>query len=461
MRTITKQRSPAVAVAIFVIAASVIVSAPASERFPFDVELVEVEIHEMPGLHSFAFAQHEGRWLLIGGRLDGLHARQPMRSFPSADNNTDIYLVDPIERRVRSVSVLDLPAPQAEQLQSTNMNFHQAGETLFIMGGYGFSPTAGDHITFPSLITIDVPGMIRAIEENSDIAPFVRRVAGDEYAVTGGQLGRIGDELYLVGGHRFDGRYNPMSMPTFRQEYTNQIRVFSIPAGDSPTHEVAPVVRLVRSFTDKAHLRRRDYNLVPQILPNGTGSYMVSSGVFQADADLPFLYPVEITADGYRPVPEFRQLLSNYHSAKLPLYDDETGEMHTIFFGGLAQYYYQDGSLIRDDLVPFVDTISRVTRSPDGTYREYALPEQMPGLVGTSGEFIPVTTFLHGDPAVFRSGHLSDGPVVVGHIVGGIRSPQANPFFSNRTHLTAADSSVYAVVLTRTETDHREVLDSQ
>ena len=29
----------------------------------------------LPGLHSFAAAQHEGKWLLIGGRKDGLHPK--------------------------------------------------------------------------------------------------------------------------------------------------------------------------------------------------------------------------------------------------------------------------------------------------------------------------------------------------------------------------------------------------
>ena len=428
-----------------------IMAVPAAERFPFEIKLVPVEIPAMPGLHSYAFGQHEGLWVLVGGRLDGLHARQPFRSFPASANNTSVFVVDPHTVTVWSASVLGLPASISEQLQSTNMNFHQSDTTLFIIGGYGYSESTGDHVTHPYLAALDLPRLIREVQTGAPLTA-IRQVRDESFAVTGGQLGKLGDELLLVGGHRFDGRYNPMSMPTFRQEYTNAIRVFSVgdTGGDLD-------VRMVREYTDPDHLRRRDYNLVPQRRPDGSAAYLLSSGVFQTDADLPFLYPVEITATGYRPIEQFDQLLSHYHSPKLPLFDDATREMHTVFFGGIAQYYLRDGSLIRDDLVPFVDTISRVTRAVDGTYVEYVVPLAMPGLIGASGEFIPNPELLRGDSRVIHTADLPDAPVIVGHIVGGIRSPERNPFSVNRTHLTAADASVYAVVMTPRPSEHATV----
>jgi hypothetical protein len=47
------------------------------DDFPYEVELRPVTIPGLPGLHSFAFGQHNGRWLIVGGRTDGLHPRQP------------------------------------------------------------------------------------------------------------------------------------------------------------------------------------------------------------------------------------------------------------------------------------------------------------------------------------------------------------------------------------------------
>ena len=62
--------------------------------FDYDVVLTPVSVSGLPGLHSYAFAQHNGKWLIIGGRKDGVHARQPFNAFPGAQNNTDMYVVD-------------------------------------------------------------------------------------------------------------------------------------------------------------------------------------------------------------------------------------------------------------------------------------------------------------------------------------------------------------------------------
>jgi hypothetical protein len=60
-----------------------------------NVVLQEITIPGMPGLQSFAWGEHNGEWLLIGGRTDGLHRRQPFAAFLAEDNNTSAYVVDP------------------------------------------------------------------------------------------------------------------------------------------------------------------------------------------------------------------------------------------------------------------------------------------------------------------------------------------------------------------------------
>ena len=69
-------------------------SSVAQTTFDYDVVLTPVSVSGLPGLHSYAFAQHNGKWLIIGGRKDGVHARQPFNAFPGAQNNTDMYVVD-------------------------------------------------------------------------------------------------------------------------------------------------------------------------------------------------------------------------------------------------------------------------------------------------------------------------------------------------------------------------------
>ena len=410
--------------------------------FNYEITLVPVKVNNLPGLHSYAYAQHQGKWLIIGGRKDGLHSRQPFTSFPASQNNTDIFVVDVANNQIWSSPVSLLPTAIKEQLQSTNMNFFQDEETLYITGGYGFSATLTNHITYPYLTSVNVPDLLAAIQNSETITPYFKQIQDNLFAVTGGHLKKLDGVFYLVGGHRFDGRYNPMGNPTFTQDYTNQIRKFTIEnSGDLLTYSNYSAI------TDPVHLRRRDYNLLPQIFPNGEQGFTISSGVFQINADLPFLYPVDITAKDYTPVTTFNQYLSNYHSAVACLFDARTNNMHSLFFGGMSQYYYQNENLIQDDLVPFVKTISRLTRDANGNLTEYQLQVEMPSLSGASAEFIPNLNLPHYSNKVFKLSEISQDKFMIGHIYGGINSTALNPFSDNQTNLTSADNTIYEVWL--------------
>lgn len=426
----------------------------AQDAFPYSVHLEPVEFPALEGLHSYAFGQHDGKWLMIGGRKDGLHARQPFNSFPESNNNTDLRVIDPLSKQIWTASVNSLPTPLKEQLQATNMNFYQDGDALYIIGGYAYAASEGDHITFPYLTAIQLPALINAITNNQPIAPHFKQISDAKFAVTGGHLGKIDDTFLLVGGHRFDGRYNPMGHATYTQTYTNQIRTFQIDNSGSQLsfYNYAEI-------TDPIHLHRRDYNLIPQVFPDGSHGYAISSGVFQLNADLPFLYPVDIRTDGFTPHTAFNQYLSNYHSAKVSLFDSLTHQTHTLFFGGMSQYYYQNGTLIQDDLVPFVKTISRLSRYSDGSFQEFQLPIEMPGLQGASAEFIPNQLLPHYPSDLIKLHELQADTLLLGHIYGGIFSTSLNPFSVNQTNTTSADNSLYAVYLIRGEPVNAQEID--
>ena len=68
-------------------------AAAAQNWFPYEVELQPVAVSGLPGLHSFAHGQYQGEWVLLGGRTDGIHARQPFAAFPAAQNNGNVYVV--------------------------------------------------------------------------------------------------------------------------------------------------------------------------------------------------------------------------------------------------------------------------------------------------------------------------------------------------------------------------------
>jgi hypothetical protein len=414
--------------------------------FNYSIKLKPVTVPNLPGLHSFVVAQSGGKWLVIGGRKDGLHARQPFNAFPAASNNTDIYVIDINSQQFWLASVNSLATGLKEQLQSTNMNFYQDGDSLYIIGGYGYSNTALDHVTFPNLTSISVNGLISAIINSTTITPYFKQITDQKFAVNGGQLGKIGGSFFLVGGHRFDGRYNPMGNPTYTQTYVDGIKKFSLNnSGAQLSYSNYSLI------TDQVHLHRRDYNLVPQIFPNGEEGYTISSGVFQIGVDLPFLYPVDIKTAGHTPQPTFNQYLSNYHSAKTALYDSVSNTMHSVFFGGMSQYSYINNVLTQDNNVPFVKTISRVSRDASGNLQENIFPIEMPALIGASAEFIPNHNAPHYKSEIIKLSSIAADSVLAGHIYGGIYSPQINPFTSNQTSVTNAHNTIYEVWLVKSQ----------
>lgn len=412
---------------------------------PFDIQLTPIQIEGVGGLQAFAFGQHEGNWLIVGGRLDGLHRRQPFASFDIAGHNTQLIVVDPSGNQSWTASLNVLPASIKEQLSATNMEFYQEGDILYLIGGYGYSATAGDHITYPNLTAINIPQTIQAIQNDLSILPFIRQIKDDKLAVTGGYLQKIYDTYYLVGGQKFIGRYNPMGPnngPGFIQEYTNAIRKFTL-EDDGMTIKIIHQTEIY----DRAQLHRRDYNVAPQIMPDGREGLTAFSGVFQENVDLPFLTCVNIDNDGYAVQAGFNQYYNHYHCAHIPLYSAKDNEMHTLFFGGIAQYYDDNGLLVRDDNVPFVNTIARITRQSDGSMAEYKLPITMPALLGAGSEFIPKPDLPFYENGVLKLDEVDQDTTMIGYIYGGISSSAPNIFFTNTGTQSQASSQIFKVFL--------------
>lgn len=414
------------------------------QNAPFNILLTPYSVTGLPGIQSYAIGKHNGKWLIVGGRLDGLHRRQPFAAFDVAGHNTDLVVVDPGAGLHWALPMTSLPVSIQEQLNSTNMEFYQQDSFLYCIGGYGYSNTMADHITYDKLTAINVPLVIDAVINGSPVTAFFRQITDSQFAVTGGRLDKIYNTWYLVGGQKFDGRYNPMNMPTFTQEYTNQIRKFLINDNGS-----AITITHFPAITDTNQLHRRDYNVIPQIMPNGEEGLTAFSGVFQSIADIPYLNAVNIDSTGFLINSSFSQYYNHYHCATIPLYSDSSGEMHNVFFGGIAQYYDSMNVLVQDNNVPFVKTIARVTRDINGTMTEYKLPSEMPSLLGAGSEFISVEGLSEYNNHVLKLDSLTADTTWIGYIFGGISSTAPNIFFTNNGTQSSATNQLFKVFLVR------------
>lgn len=396
----------------------------------YSLQFDPIVIPEFMGVQSFAVGRSGDELLLIGGRLDGLHRRQPWASFDSAGHNNQLIVLNLVTKQQWKKTVAYLPIDLADQLKATNHCATQVGDSLYLVGGYGISRSKNDHITFPSAVALSVSATIQAIKNQQVTEQLFQVIHHDNFAVTGGQLQTIGKTFYLVGGHRFDGRYNPQNGPSFVQTYTNQVRQFAW--NNQPTFT---------TITNEELLHKRDYNLVKVYDQFGRPSFLACSGVFQVDVDLPHQSATAISPSGQvAQVPNFRQFFNQYECPDVNLFDTITKTNHVLFFGGIAQFYDSIGVLVQDDDVPFTQHIS-VVEYINGNASEFLHPANMPQLFGAGTAFVPLQEHVEWNA------NSLDRPIKLGYLVGGIQSSAKNIFWINEGQESAAFPTIYAVSL--------------
>lgn len=444
-----KIRFPLFVILLFCINAMVL-----GQTLPFSIQLNPLTISGLTGVQSYAYGQHNGKWLIVSGRTDGLHKSMGMgmmgTPFPSSANNNSFIVVDPVTQQQWSTSIASLPTDIKEQLGSTNTEYFQDGDYLYVLGGYGYNSIAGAHKTFDKLTAINVPNTITAIINGNSFTANIRQISDPKFQVTGGQLEKIYDTYYLIGGHNFDGTYHSMGgMGMFTQTYTNQIRKFKI-----ADNGISISVTHLPAITDTACFHRRDYNLIQQILPTGHEGLTLFSGVFQTTADIPYLNCVNIDSSGYMLNNAFTQYYNHYQCANAPIYSPSKNEMYSLFFGGMAQYFDSSGIMIQDNNAPFVKTIACVVRNHSGNMKEYKLPVEMPSLLGAGSEFIPVTALPSYSNTVLNFDALTQDTTIIGYIYGGISSPSKNVFSGGMMggNGTSASNNLFSVTLVKPKT---------
>ena len=457
---------------------------------PFQVDLVEVSFPGAPALHSFAAAQLDGKWLFIGGRTNGIHSFDPLpiNNFPPSQANHWVWVVDPGQSRATSVDLYGITPPLgliADALSSNNAQSFQDGNTLYVIGGYGYNRSTNLMQTFPTLTAINVPGIISAVESGTtkNFASHIRQSEPDDrLKVTGGELEKIGDNYFLVFGQRFDGLYNPADVSN-DQQYTDEVRIFTIVDDGTTPPTIANYTTITAPPSEPGdpapnQFHRRDLNVVPAIRsPNGNPGISVYGGVFTTQFT-PYLNPVYIdSVNGVHSATidrTFNQWMSQYDTARMVLFDTLHGSMYTVFFGGISYGVFDpDGGasaqprsearvpyahLIQvepvsdpsgfklDPNIPFIDQITAISLRADGSSRQCVLaqrgllkltPIQLPERLGTNARIIPEPSAPTFDNGVINLRDLS-AQTVVGYLYGGMRTNDENPtgtgqsFASNR-----------------------------
>lgn len=431
-----------------------------------DVWIEPVTIPNFPALHSGAVAEHNGKWIMMGGRTNGMHGFYPPFAFPANGRQTNVYVVDPETGSVWSSPIDSLDVRVREQLSSSNMQFAEGNGKMYLSGGYGYHEAIDDFTTFPYLTSADMGCITDSVIAGGDMRPCFKVYEDSLMAVTGARMARIEDDYFLVFGHFFHHRYSVADLGSFIQKYTYQIRKFNI-------EETADSLSIsnVQVITDSSLFRRRDFNMTP-FEDNNERGLIVWSGVFRDSVDLPYYNPIKINQNlSYELLP-VEQLHAHYTSAAASLKSEDgfgdfgsftNNEAH-LFFGGMAEFYLNEqGDVVQDSLVPFVKGFSSVLGS-GSNYFEMAPGisgnvEQMcnevynpnryafEGYEGTNAEFLANPNIRSDTTGVLKIGVGYYEPLLLGYIVGGIESTGPNIANMNDPSLSFASSKVYRVML--------------
>ncbi|MEJ8573616.1 hypothetical protein [Microbaculum marinum] len=438
---------------------------------PYSIELRAVDSSQvLPTLQSFAFGQTHGLWVILGGRTNGLHgfSNSGLKNFPPRRQNRRIWVIDPVsgERWSRKLSDSSLTQDQIDALSSTATEKMQIGDTLYVIGGYGYSQTQENFVTFDTLTALDLLQTVAWVRrepvfgiEVKDLADIIRQTSRGVLKVTGGQVTQIGSRTVLAFGQLFDGGYGD---PDANQVYTTQLRSFKL--RDNGRKVAIRKVRRDPKKPNPTDYRRRDYTLVPFLqMKRGktiekaaalAGVFTLTDGIFTVPVEFgEEASPQMANPDASR---TFKQAMNGYDCAYLAIWDRRTKSSHSVLFGGISYVYYdsETGEFVEDTNFPFINDITSVVRDRKGRY-EQVLVGEFPTIMSTDGKellfgaeaemFIdpatPTTSNGMVDLAALRRMHGNE-PVVVGRIFGGIAADAPN--FGN----SVASNIIFEVVLT-------------
>jgi hypothetical protein len=422
---------------------------------PFAVEAIEdasAEFPDAPHLHSFAFAQWEGKWVFIGGRTNGYHAvGGGPADFMRAEANTAVWVVDTTVHPAKTyhVELKLLPATHAviqDQWSAAASLWTQSADKLYIAGGYGQN-AAGEWLTYPILSVVALPELIAGVVKGALPAHAIRFTKSAEVQASGGQLVKIpGGDFYLAMGHIFTGSYSAFeangehNTAPASQTYLEEIRQLKITEGLHGGLSVA----VVRRYQD-AEFHRRDLNIVEVLSSKGVG-FVALGGVFTPKDQSIFTKPV-MFHPGESPDSSstFQQQMNSYESARLLLYEPSQHRMYVTLFGGISGSYFDfEKNAFREfpkqgtkssatylDGMQWSDQVSTLAFTNDIAVREWVHERPLPAFLGTSAVFIPLPEVARAQPEtrIIDLSKLHGRRTLVGYIYGGIQAfPYAFPY---------------------------------
>jgi len=431
-----------------------------SNEVPFTIQIEQAAFSLPSGLQSYVVGTSDGKWLLLAGRIGGLHGfNSGTNNFPPDTQNTTIFVVDPTAQTVATRSLTNLAESgmtqtQIDLLSVTAPQWCQSKDILYMSGGYGVDESGTNFTTKDALTAIDIPGMMHWVVNptNGETAvQYIRQI----FQITGGVMVEPSpNHVFLVFGQDFEGA----NIFTPDVTYSEQVRQFRI---IESKRRFSFVAGKTLPATPDPDYRRAGLNVVP-IIENGRPSFAAFSGSFTTNFGI-WTIPVEINSRG---VPTeasptnattFMQGMNNFNCPTLQLYSQKERNSYTVLMGGISfGFFATNGAFETDAELPFINQVTTIKRDRHGVFSQYLMNAQYPVILSTESN--PGNQLLFGSSAVliptpglpaYRNGvlnydRLKTNSVVVGYIIGGIQSTLPN---TNVESDSAASPYIFKVTL--------------
>ncbi len=402
---------------------------PSQAQTDFELEIVPFEIENLPSMHAYAFAQHDGKWLIIGG----LTGEEPYSSYL----NYDLLLIDPVKEKFWTypAKFAELNIEEPEHLAACFSASQQVGNYLYIVGGMGHMAEADALGTYPYLTRVHVPKLIDAILEKDKIDHCFEQIEDENFRFMEATLSQIGSSFLLSNGRQLTGGFDEEGNVKIEQNPTSKNIVFTL-AENSEKLELSSI----KEIGDEESFIASHGSAVPQIFPDGEPGITVFHNM-KIEAVNKLMWK-NIFDFGYSTYTKAEAVLPHYHSTVIPVYDEESNRMHTLFLGGCDDYLCSDEPAYAPE---YVEESIQFIRDENGNTRVVNNAIDTYLSKGKDALFLPTAGDVNG---IIQLGNLKEDRNLIGYIYGGATAPSPM-FFDSGEFLDTASNQLFKVYLTR------------
>lgn len=286
----------------------------------------------------------------------------------------------------------------------------------------------------------------------SEAEPYLSNTGPSYAAVAGGGMEKLGSIFWIVFGQNFQGLYsvNPADYGRWPVQQIYTERFTGLWIGNLGGVLSAAVLNVLQQDPNTTQWHRRDLNVVPALDTDGSPMITAYGGVFVPGQIAAFDQPIHLkngtsALNAEAQLDPYHQFFSQYDCATLKMWSASAKSMQTMFFGGIGLYYVStsNGTLQKDTGLPFVNTLSVLTRASDGSSSEVYAAPPLPAYMGANATFIPSSQAPRQSGEIIALDQITER-TLVGWIYGGILSPQPQPPNGG----TTASNAIYEVWLT-------------